>query len=427
MKKIFSIVLTAAILLSTCVFGATAATDPNDYSENLIVHWDFEPNSAGGVLADKATKAGDFKNTLVENGTGITYADGYVTVPKTANVYLQQTGLNSADEVGNVTTGMTIGAKFNLDAEDAGSYLMGRIRTFAIGVGSYDGGIDSYTLTYYHEQTINSSNKFYDPFDACNGKKFECGKDYYIFITVARNEDGKAATATGYWSEDGVTFTKGSTKTDLKLTEDAIDENSIIDISRSQKCCINIGTLGVGAGANKAATTADMSFDDIWIFNAAVSADSLPVIAKGGFHYTDGEAKTAPAFRGSQVSPITEDKHALRLVGTVDSTSYAEVGFKVQVTDYKSASYNEQAYMTTTVYNSILGSTTNGNWITYTAAQLGGTYIYALTLEGIPTDATVTLKVTPCYKLTEDGETLTGESYTVVIENGKIVSQTVVA
>ncbi len=416
MKKIFSIVLTAAILLSTCVFGATAATDPSDYSENLIAYWDFEPDSVNGKLADKAT-AGTYLCNFTEIGTdtaSVSYANGSVTVPRDEGVFLKSI-YNKSDEINAIKEETTIGVKLNISEVDESctGFLVAKANHFALLVlnGTTEG---TYKIQYRNESSKNYAITF--------DKEFECGVDYYIFVTVKLNSDEKTATAVGYWSGNDLSFTKGVENTALNLSTQAQSNKGIIRASLN--AAINVGT----ANNTKDADTAFVAtFDDIWIFNAAVNADSLPVIAKGGFHYTDGEAKTAPAFRGSQVSPITEDKHALRLVGTVDSTSYAEVGFKVQVTDYKSASYNEQAYMTTTVYNSILGSTTNGNWITYTAAQLGGTYIYALTLEGIPTDATVTLKVTPCYKLTEDGETLTGESYTVVIENGKIVSQTVVA
>ncbi len=416
MKKIFSIVLTAAILLSTCVFGATAATDPSDYSENLIAYWDFEPDSVNGKLADKAT-AGTYLCNFTEIGTdtaSVSYANGSVTVPRDAGVFLKSI-YNKSDEINAIKEETTIGVKLNISEVDESctGFLVAKANHFALLVlnGTTEG---TYKIQYRNESSRNYAITF--------DKEFECGVDYYIFVTVKLNSDEKTATAVGYWSGNDLSFTKGVENTALNLSTQAQSNKGIIRASLN--AAINVGTAN---NAKNADTAFVATFDDIWIFNAAVNADSLPVIAKGGFHYTDGEAKTAPAFRGSQVSPITEDKHALRLVGTVDSTSYAEVGFKVQVTDYKSASYNEQAYMTTTVYNSILGSTTNGNWITYTAAQLGGTYIYALTLEGIPTDATVTLKVTPCYKLTEGGETLTGESYTVVIENGKIVSQTVVA
>ncbi len=408
-----------AMLISAFAVTISAETTvEEDYSENLIVYYDFEP-SGGGKLADKAT-AGNYASNLNEYGTGLSYDKGSVTIPKDAGVYLLSS-YNKNDEINSANEEMTIGARLNFDSVENAKYsfFMTKAKHFALMVNKANNG--TYNLKYRHETNSAAEVAF--------SKEFECGKDYYIFVTIELNSGTKTATAVCYWSEDGVIFNKDTEKTDLVLKSD----NGIIEAGLN--AAINLGTTGQKKDSD---TAFEVSFDDIWIFNAAVDAASLPVIVKNRFDYADDGAAVegTPVFRGTQTSPITGEKdengkikngtYNARFVGTIDGTdNYAKVGFEVQILDYKdNASTNVKQYTTTTVYEKILGND-GGNLIEYAASDLGGKYIFALSMDGFPADGEqITVKVTPCYEaINGNGETLYGEAFEVVMQDGNIISQ----
>ena len=87
---------------------------------------------------------------------------------------------------------------------------------------------------------------------------------------------------------------------------------------------------------------------------------------------------------GAQVSAIVNDEYAVRFVGTVDSLDYSEVGFSIAAT-YLNGTEEVTKYFTeasSTVYTAI---TANDQGIkAYTAEELGGKYLIALGIHGIP-------------------------------------------
>jgi len=63
-----------------------------------------------------------------------------------------------------------------------------------------------------------------------------------------------------------------------------------------------------------------------------------------------------------------------------------------------------------------------GKTYTYTAASMGGDYVYALSVAGVPTNVgDVTFTVTP-FTVDQNGKEVTGQGWTVVYNGGEFVS-----
>ncbi len=85
----------------------------------------------------------------------------------------------------------------------------------------------------------------------------------------------------------------------------------------------------------------------------------------------------------AQTSDVTDGKYAVRFIGTVDSEQYTKVGFHVVASYEENGEEKHRKFVLEdcTVYTSILAS--YGNAV-YTAADLGGKYLIALSIYDIP-------------------------------------------
>ena len=130
-------------------------------------------------------------------------------------------------------------------------------------------------------------------------------------------------------------------------------------------------------------------------------------------------------YEGVQESAIKDGTYAVRFVGALGDdvalADYSEVGFKVTAT-WGADGTKTLDTACTTVYGKITGSA-DGVTSEYRADSFGAKYLFALAVEGIPTDAgQITFTVTPYY-VTADG-TVTGNACTVIYNAGALVSQT---
>lgn len=135
-----------------------------------------------------------------------------------------------------------------------------------------------------------------------------------------------------------------------------------------------------------------------------------------------GYEDTGAVYRGVQESAVREGLYSLRFIGTTESRDVSGLGFRITA----DCAEGRRCYDTacTCVYRTLLADAGQGMTKQYTAAELGGSYLYALTLRGIPVSAgEITFRITP-YVL-EDGVEKTGASYIVVYRAGEFVSQTV--
>ncbi len=118
-------------------------------------------------------------------------------------------------------------------------------------------------------------------------------------------------------------------------------------------------------------------------------------------------------FRGIQNTDFSAETFAVRFIATVDSTNYQRVGFYIT----EANNGVELDTSTDTVYTAINSSTGNA----YTAAELGGKYITAIVIKGIPAGTALNFTVTP-YVIDMDGQKQEGAAYTVTITSEGVVT-----
>ncbi len=167
----------------------------------------------------------------------------------------------------------------------------------------------------------------------------------------------------------------------------------------------NMSSLVVGGGIRIGCRYAPMYF-----------VDNLRVVT--------GTSEDAPAsFVGVQLGAIKDGTSAVRFAGVIgdksalDLSALYAVGFKI------TASYNGTTKEFTkpcgTVYDTLKGTrVANGETVgeTYTANEFGGTYIFATTIQNIPTSAgVITFKVVPYFTL-KSGAYAEGTSWTVTYD-----------
>lgn len=114
-------------------------------------------------------------------------------------------------------------------------------------------------------------------------------------------------------------------------------------------------------------------------------------------------------------------KTDVRLIGVLDSLDYEAIGMDVlgflgAADETPDRTFRKEAK---TVYGSILASA-DGSARRITASELGGSYIWALTVCGVPAEGTVTLAVS-LYTVKDGTKTATG-TYEVVFTDGVYVS-----
>ncbi len=126
-----------------------------------------------------------------------------------------------------------------------------------------------------------------------------------------------------------------------------------------------------------------------------------------GAHYGDLATAGEDAhitFRGIQLTD-TSTAFSVRFIATLDTVNYKSVGFTIA-----EPHGIDLTTKTSTVYESLNSS----SGAVYTAAEMGGTYIAAVVIRGIPAGTPLSFTITP-YVENADGTTELGEAYTVSI------------
>ena len=172
-------------------------------------------------------------------------------------------------------------------------------------------------------------------------------------------------------------------------------------------------------GANVCTGVTDAGTIDIPVYATAdaalVDANKYCVMgdfaysAENGFIFT--AAPEAPRFVGVQLSSTYPNQYGdsamnVRFVAVLDNTDlseYGSIGFKLTAIAADGTESKLNDITGTDVYSSILASTDN-SIKAYTAEQLGGEYIFALAIEGVPAVGTVAFNGT-AYAIANDGTT----------------------
>lgn len=123
---------------------------------------------------------------------------------------------------------------------------------------------------------------------------------------------------------------------------------------------------------------------------------------------------------GAQVSKETandtaDTKYAVRFVATVDSDAYAKAGFIVSARNADGSVAKTWTVDTCTLHDQIIGSTATGTE-TYTAEELGGKYLIALTVNDIPKSIASLTFTAEAFTVSQDGY------YTYYSGQGSIVA-----
>lgn len=152
-------------------------------------------------------------------------------------------------------------------------------------------------------------------------------------------------------------------------------------------------------------------------------ADPASIAAKiSGFNQVIDTPSAPPrpaVFKAVQESAVQNNKFDIRLIATVDALDYEAAGFDV-VADYSDGAQKEFHVNCTYVYNKLTGKGGDGGIQEYTAADLGGNFLMALTIKGIPADiGLIAFSVTPY--VMENGEKISGDTKTVYYLNGEYV------
>lgn len=151
-----------------------------------------------------------------------------------------------------------------------------------------------------------------------------------------------------------------------------------------------------------------------WMCNSEVTdKDWYAYLDNFSIEVTEAEGAT---FRGVQEA-VKGDKFNVRFVGTLDSyENYDKIGFKIALSG--AANKSEKDFACYKVHSSLLANTAEtGITEAYTANDLLGSYIYALTLTDIPvvvdTTENYVFTVTPYVVPAGATEPVLGASYTV--------------
>ncbi len=150
--------------------------------------------------------------------------------------------------------------------------------------------------------------------------------------------------------------------------------------------------------------------------NGVASFDSITV-------YEDSTNNTA--YIGCQESAVSGDTFNVRFVAKAESRAADTIGFKI-IAEYGTNDSKDLSAEVTTLMSSIIASDAHGFNYKRHAHNLGGSYLFALTVTDIPANiGNITFTVTPYYSIGE--QEFSGQSYTVVYNNGAFVTQELIS
>ncbi len=160
----------------------------------------------------------------------------------------------------------------------------------------------------------------------------------------------------------------------------------------------------------------------VWLvcqYHTTVSFDNFLVTA--------GTLADCPVrYAGTQLSAVTDGRYSVRWIGVLQDNlaleAYHEVGFLVSASWQGGSKCFDTAC--SYVYGTLTGTDENGISEEYQASDLGGSYLLALSVNGIPVSAgEVTFVVQP-YFVTDAGRAV-GAAYEAVYRDGELLRQTV--
>lgn len=118
-----------------------------------------------------------------------------------------------------------------------------------------------------------------------------------------------------------------------------------------------------------------------------------------------------PVLKGCQIGAEKDGMKSLRLVAVLNELDYKEVGFRISVNGGENETVKR-----TSVFTALKAKNEDGSIAEYTAQSLGGSYVYALSVD-VPAEGTQVITAVP-YSIGTDGTVYTGIGYMVTLIDG---------
>ena len=253
---------------------------------------------------------------------------------------------------------------------------------------------------FYHVAMINGSSWYYS---------FAITSDGSIRANYDRKTTSGLTTVSGGETIANITLDQYNT---LAMVYDLTNNKQYFYVNGIKTAELNGYKLGaniVNAPSDitrfKIETQASDGDVDVYIKNAQVYNASEPI-----------GAVNAPAFVGAQQS-MSVDSYRIRFCATLDSLDYESVGFKIKA-EYGEGQTKDFDVKCRYLYTS-LTALYDGQTVQVSASEFGAKYIYALSIDGVPTDTgAITYIVTP-YAV-KDGYVISGNSFSVYHDSSDI-------
>lgn len=394
MKKTVCLILFISIIMGAFAIGSSASGEL--LNDHLVTHYDFEGESEEERLSDKAP-AGKSQDTLGKSGE-VEITDGVAHIHSTANEYLFANGSRAEGDMydfKNKTLMFT--AKIDGNGATSVTSFMEKDNVLRYTIANAD-ALYQISLNYWVDGSSIASGNIDDAY----------AQSEYRTYAISFDTESKEGKAILKFYMSAVEEPKSASDFILLYTDEK--DFTDADTTFSSDKHLYIGKRFSHISKDRKLET---YFKDIRVYDKVLSSEEL-LNATNGSADSEYEAAKAPAQFVAVQTAVGESTYCVRFVGTVDSAEYSGVGYEI-IADTGDAAY-KFVKTGTEVYTKILASTQSG--ITeYTAEELNGKYLFALTVTDIPkTEETVTFTVRP-FVVTSSGETVYGTEKSVTCDN----------
>ncbi len=449
-KKIAAYLLTLVMLAACIPVGILSAAAAENINDHLIIHYDFEGNTWAERLADKAGSTAAEKSNLYAlqpvAGAAVLDANGKVTnvndptttagaealdtynfytIPQAGVIGTGNTGANRCLVTNITDETRSIHQKDN--PTDLTLYMRMKVTNWASG---WNVPFSMRTTDNADTASVNEDNRVLHLEVNANGIQVNTGVSTFTDLPkTSVDPDGDG------WIDLAVVRTAASLPTAGDIfTFYAVQNGNWVQLAQTvnkdphNEADASKLVLSLFGGANgaSAGNRTDYQYDDIRIYDMALSVDQLTEMKFGTTVTPDydvdapvtGSADGNVNMLGVQrsLNDNSDGSYDLRLVATIKGENWKKAGFKVSLTSEKTV------YLpVTAAYTSILAEGNGGINSVITAPQ--GSYLIAVVLENIPAsyDA-MSIDVTP-YAI-EGSNTANGKDAVISLKNGGIASVT---
>lgn len=402
MKKITAIILATILIINGIVLMCLPAS-AESLDDNLVIHYDFKGDTLEEALTDKSVNGNVKDNLGVKSGATDTVADictwdkenGTITNDKLQGRSVQ--AANSEDIRCLATKNATIFMRFKVQQFDGtnNTYLFNMRANWGNGSGLSLYVSDNSRAIFancYWNASSGVKNYFFTP------NYLVQDEDVYVNValTIEPVDDQTFASVTAYYCFAEPTGTEDWIKGDSRNIN--VNNNGT---ANSPLSFFAMPAEQAGGGI--------VTFDDFRLYNKTLTPDEISsIFVSDTFDtiHTVGFQKKA-----GTVANTTD----VRLLAITDYLEADAVGFKVEAS-YKDGGVlktmsTPKFYESNKVYKSVMAM---GSPVS--AESLGGKYIVALVILGIPDSYTdVTFTVTP-YRLYGDAK-IYGDTVTVALDD----------